>query len=244
VRPEARAVEIEVGRGEIVAVIGLVGSGVSAVLNTAAGAMPSRGSEVEVDGQWTSWRSRRQAQAAGLGAIPIDRKASGLFPDASVANNIGLASLESFSRLGFTSRRRLRAAATECQGVFDIRLKSVDQSVRSLSGGNQQKVMLGRWHVKGSSILIIQEPTQGVDIGARHEIHRYLVAYAERGGSVLFSSSDLEEVRTIAHRIYVMHAGEVVEEFSNRGDGRPSRSQLTQAMAAGNLTAEEKEILE
>jgi len=91
---------------------------------------------------------------------------------------------------------------------------------------------------------VIQEPTQGVDIGARHEIHTYLIRFAEQGGSVLFSSSDLEEVRTMAHRIYVMHAGEVVAEFDNIGDARPSRATLTQAMAAGSLTAHEKEIFE
>ena len=244
VRADAAPVEIAVGRGELVSVIGLIGSGVSAVLNTACGAIPARGAEVEVDGRWRIWKSRRQAQAAGIGAVPIDRKASGLILDSSVAGNVGLATLSEFSRLGFTSKRRLREAARECQRVFDIRLASVDQPVRSLSGGNQQKVMLGRWRVRKSPILVIQEPTQGVDIGARQEIHRYLVDFAENGGSVLFSSSDLEEVRGLSHRIYVMHAGEVVAEFDNVGEAPPSRSELTQAMAAGSLSAHEKEIFE
>jgi ABC-type sugar transport system ATPase subunit len=114
--------------------------------------------------------------------------------------------------------------------------------VSSLSGGNQQKVMLGRWEANGSQILVIQEPTQGVDIGARQEIHRYLIEYAEKGGAVLFSSSDLEEVRVLAHRIYVMHAGEVVDVISNTGTDRPSRRTLTTAMAAGSLADAEKEV--
>jgi ribose transport system ATP-binding protein len=176
--------------------------------------------------------------------VPIDRKAAGLILDGSVAENIGLASLEEFSRLGFTARRRLRKAASDCRAVFDIRCQSVDQPVRALSGGNQQKVMLARWHTRRSPYLVIQEPTQGVDIGARQEIHHYLVDFAEQGGCVLFSSSDLEEVRTIAHRIYVMHVGEVVGEFDNTVEPRPTRSELTQAMAAGTATVHEREIYE
>ena len=243
-RKDAAPVEISVGSGEIVAVIGLIGSGVSATLNEVAGARHIKGAEVELDGQWRVWRTRRAAQAAGIGAVPIDRKASGLILDSSIAGNVGMASLGEFSTLGFTARRKLRRAAEDCQRVFDIRCQSVEQPVRALSGGNQQKVMLGRWHVKGSRILVIQEPTQGVDIGARQEIHHYLAEFAERGGSVLFSSSDLEEVRTIAQRIYVMHAGEVVAQFDNTGSDSLSRSELTQAMAGTSMTAHEKEVFE
>ena len=243
-REGAAPVELVVNEGEIVAVVGLVGSGVSATLNSVAGAERRRGAEVSVDGQWRAWRSRRAAQKAGIGAVPIDRKASGLLLGGTIAEKIGLASLQDFSQLGFTARKRLRDAAEECRGVFDIRCQSVDQPVRALSGGNQQKVMLARWHVRRSPYLVVQEPTQGVDIGARQEIHHYLIDFADAGGCVLFSSSDLEEVRAIAQRIYVMHGGEVVAEFTNSGDARPSRSELTQAMAAGAMTAHEREIFE
>jgi ribose transport system ATP-binding protein len=155
---------------------------------------------------------------------------------------MGLANLESYSRAGFSSRKKLGRAAEKSKGLFDIRLQSVDQPVRSLSGGNQQKVMFGRWYQNGSSILVIQEPSQGVDIGARQEIHRYLIQFAEQGGTVLFSSSDLEEVRVLAHRIYVMHAGEVVKILDNTGADRPSRQALTQAMADANLAGVEREV--
>jgi ribose transport system ATP-binding protein len=242
VRSESVPVEITVGRGELVAVIGLIGSGVSTVMNAACGAIPSHGAEVEVNGKPHRFRDRRAAQALGIGAVPIDRKASGLILGASVAKNIGLANLREYATAGFSSRRKLRDVATRNQQLFDIRLQSVDQPVSSLSGGNQQKVMLGRWEANGSQILVIQEPTQGVDIGARQEIHRYLIEYAEKGGAVLFSSSDLEEVRVLAHRIYVMHAGEVVDVISNTGTDRPSRRTLTTAMAAGSLADAEKEV--
>lgn len=242
IRPTARPVEVTVGKGELVAVIGLIGSGVSTVMNVACGAVPSHGATVEVNGQPHRFRDRRAAQTLGIGAVPIDRKASGLILGASVAKNIGLANLNEYATAGFSSRRKLRAVAERNQRTFDIRLQSVDQPVASLSGGNQQKVMLGRWEANGSQILVIQEPTQGVDIGARQEIHRYLIEYAEKGGAVLFSSSDLEEVRVLAHRIYVMHAGEVVDVISNMGGDRPSRRTLTEAMAAGSLADSEKEV--
>lgn len=242
IRREAAPVEIEVGRGELVAVIGLIGSGVSTVMNTACGATPSGDATVEVNGVAHRFRNRRSAQALGIGAVPVDRKATGLILSASVAKNIGLANLQDYATAGFSSRRKLRDVALRSKETFDIRLQSVDQSVGSLSGGNQQKVMLGRWEANGSTILVIQEPTQGVDIGARQEIHRYLINYAEQGGAVLFSSSDLEEVRVLAHRIYVMHAGEVVSVISNMGSERPSRRALTTAMAAGALADSEKEV--
>jgi ribose transport system ATP-binding protein len=233
---------VSVGAGEIVGVIGLIGSGVSTLLDIASGVRTSKQARVEVDGVEHTFTSRRDAQRLGIGAVPVDRKATGLVLETSVAKNIGLSSLKAFSSGGFTRTGKMREAARESQRVFDIRLSSVDQPVKSLSGGNQQKVMLGRWYVGGSTTLVIQEPTQGVDIGARQEIHRYLIDFAQSGGTVLFSSSDLEEVRTLAHRIYVMHAGEIVDEISNMGDVKPTRQALTQAMAAGNLGDAEREV--
>ena len=220
IRKDSRPVEIEVGARELVAVIGLIGSGVSTVMDTAAGSIAARGARVEVDGISHQFRSRVQAQSLGIGAVPIDRKVSGLILNASVAKNTGLANLESYSRAGFTSRKKLRNAAEK----------------------SKEKVMFGRWHQNGSNILVIQEPSQGVDIGARQEIHRYLISFAEQGGTVLFSSSDLEEVRVLAHRIYVMHAGEVVKILDNTGEDRPSRQALTQAMADTNLVGVDREV--
>jgi len=243
VRPGCSPVEVNVHEGELVGVIGLVGAGVSQVMNVASGAIASKAT-VTAGGASRRFRNRIQAQRAGIGAVPVDRKAAGLVLEATIAENVGLASFEQFSRLGFTRRRSLRQAAKASQGVFDIRCRSVDQPVSSLSGGNQQKVMLGRWHLAGSPILVIQEPSQGVDIGARQEIHRYLIDYARGGGAVLFSSSDLDEVRTLAHRIYVMHGGVVVAEFDNGGPGAPSRRELTHAMAKAPSTQEEDEVLE
>ena len=233
IRPDAEPVNLHVGDRELVAVIGLVGSGASAVLGAVAGSMPNRDATILVDGRPVRIRNPRDARRYGIGFAPEDRKRTGLLLGQSIATNMGLASLPRFSRAGFTTRRALREAATDAGRIFDIRYRSVDQPVGSLSGGNQQKVLLGRWHLAGVRTLVVQEPSQGVDIGARHEIHKHLVSFAAGGGSVLFSSSDLDEVRAIAHRIYVLHAGEVTAVFDNTGPNRPTRAELTEAMTTG-----------
>jgi ABC-type sugar transport system ATPase subunit len=229
-REDAAPIELHVGQRELVAVIGLVGSGVPAVLGAVAGSVPRRDASITLDGRPVRIAGPRDARGLGIGFAPEDRKRTGLLLGQSIAANMGLGSLSSWSRGGFTQRSALRAAAQEAGEVFDIRCRSVDQPVGALSGGNQQKVLLGRWHVAGVSTLVVQEPSQGVDIGARHEIHKHLVAFAAGGGRVLFSSSDIDEVRAIAHRIYVLHAGEVSAVFDNTGPERLSRAALTEAM--------------
>lgn len=231
-RADSTPVDITVRERELVAVVGLIGAGVSSVMKVAGGATATpKGTRLVLDGDETRLRSPIHAQGHGVGFVSNDRKAQGLVPLRSSAENIALPSLRRFGG-PFVHRKAFRRAAADCQQVFDIRWTSPDQPVGSLSGGNQQKVMLSRWRVRESTLLVIQEPSQGVDIGARLQIHEYLVEFARSGGAVLFSSSDLDEVRDIAHRIYVMHAGEVVAEFVNNSDQPVSRSLLTQAMAA------------
>jgi len=215
-REDSRPVEVSVGTGELVAVIGLIGSGVSALMNTACGATASKTAEIEVNGVTRHFRSRRVAQGLGIGAVPVDRKASGLILETSVAKNVGLASLGDFSRLGFTSRGRLRTAARESQRVFDIRLQSVDQPVKSLSGGNQQKVM-----------LVFDEPTRGIDVGAKAEIYKLLQGLAEQGKAIVVISSELPEVLRLSHRILVMAEGRITGEL----DGRTATQEAIMTLA-------------
>jgi ABC-type sugar transport system ATPase subunit len=231
-RAEAKPVDIHAREGELVAVTGLVGAGVSRILRTVGGVdAVGRQDSLWFDGSEVSFSGPRQAQEAGIGFVSQDRKGESVIPLRSAAENIALPALGTFGRLGVTLRRKMAAAADECQKVFSIKWTSAQQPISSLSGGNQQKAVLSRWIVKGSRFLVIQEPSQGVDIGARQQIHDHLVSFAEKGGTVLFSSSDLDEVRDIAHRIYVMHAGEVVAEFENDRTRQVSREELTQAMA-------------
>jgi ABC-type sugar transport system ATPase subunit len=229
-RQDAQPIDLHVGERELVAVIGLVGAGVPAVLGAVAGSVPDAGATITVEGRQVRIPGPRAARRLGIGFAPEDRKRTGLLLDQSIAANMGLGSLSKWSRGAFTLRAALRTAARDAGTIFDIRYQSIDQPVGALSGGNQQKVLLGRWHLAGVSTLVVQEPSQGVDIGARHEIHKHLVDFAANGGRVLFSSSDIDEVRAIAHRIYVLHAGEISAVFDNTGPERLSRAALTEAM--------------
>lgn len=241
-RKEAEAVNVEVGRGELVALVGLVGSGCSAVLETAAGVRYDRNCVVQIDGQTHRLRSPVDAIRQSIGYVPEDRKRLGLVLSGSVSENVGLASLATWSKLSFSRPRAMEQSAWAVVDQFDIRLRTVKQAVGSLSGGNQQKVMLARWRLAGSEILVLDEPTQGVDVSARQAIHDYLLDFAAQGGSVLFSSSDIDEVRAIAHRIYVMHAGEVTNEYKNVGPTRPTMAELTEATTV-NARASQKATL-
>lgn len=233
VREGAQPVELVVHERELVAVIGLVGAGVSTIMQVAGGAAPTpREAQVRLDGQDVRFKAPWDAQRRGIGFVSADRKGHGIVPLRSSAENIALPSLRRFRTGPFTRKSAMRREAAACRSLFDIKWTSPDQPVGSLSGGNQQKVVMSRWHVRGSTLLVIQEPSQGVDIGARRQIHDYLVDFARDGGAVLFSSSDLDEVRDIAHRIYVVHAGEIVAEYRNDGEHQVSRGVLTQAMAA------------
>ncbi|MGH8963008.1 MAG: sugar ABC transporter ATP-binding protein [Jatrophihabitantaceae bacterium] len=235
-RSGAEPVHLHVGARELVAVVGLVGSGVPELLGAVSGSRPNKRADIRVSGRPVAIRSPLHARRAGIGFAPEDRKRSGLMLQQSIATNMGLASLGNFSRGGFSDRPALSTAAQDARRRFDIRCQSVDQLVGRLSGGNQQKVLLGRWHLADVSTLVVQEPSQGVDIAARREIHEHLLGFAAAGGQVLFSSSDLDEVRAIAHRIYVLHAGEVSTVFDNFGEHRPSRAALTEAMTTDART--------
>ena len=231
-RPDARPVDLTVGEREIVAVIGLVGSGCDKVLGALVGAHPVKHAAIRLDGKPIRIRRPLDAVRHGIGYAPEDRKRLGLVMDQSIRMNMGLASLQQWSTGPFSSNRALDRAAQQSRELFDLRCRDMRQSVASLSGGNQQKVLLARWQLADAAVLVLHEPSQGVDVHARRAIHDYLLGYAAAGGSVLFSSSDIDEVRAIAHRIYVMHAGEVTQIFDNSGPDRPSRAAITESVAA------------
>ncbi len=231
-RRDTTPIKLEVREREIVAVVGLVGSGCPAVLGALTGATYRKEVQLQLDGSPVRIRTPRDATRLGVGSAPEDRKRFGLVAQQSIADNMALGSLSRWSRFGFTSRRRLSHHAALLRERFDIRCESLDQPVGSLSGGNQQKVLLARGELAGATMFVLHEPSQGVDVLARRSIHEYLLSFAATGGKVVFSSTDVDEVRAIAHRIYVLHAGETAIVFDNTGPSRPTRSQLTQAISA------------
>lgn len=204
--PGQRPFHVEVRRGEILGLTGLAGSGAVDTLRCLAGL---GGGKVVADvaGRRVRLSSPAAAVAAGIGFIPEDRKGAGLVLAQSVASNMVLAHLGSVSRTGWLLRGRRREIAETYRDRLSIRCSHVDQQVEELSGGNQQKVLIAKWVHAGAPILLLEEPTHGVDVGARQAIHRQLLDFAAAGGAVVVLSSEPDELTTLCHRIAVFYAG-------------------------------------
>lgn len=205
-------VGFEVRPGEVVGLAGLVGSGRSEILETIYGARTPTTGTVTVAGKRVRPGSVGAAVAAGIGLCPEERKSQALFLGEGVSRNIIAASLDRFSRGGFVRRAAERRSAERTVRDLDIRPSDVDNEVRTLSGGNQQKVVLGRWLLRGCKVLLLDEPTRGVDIGARSEIYALIRELASSGLGVVVVSSEIEEVIGLATRVLVISDGRVVHD--------------------------------
>ncbi|MQS07521.1 sugar ABC transporter ATP-binding protein [Streptomyces alkaliphilus] len=211
-RGEFRDIDLTVRAGEIVGLAGLVGSGRSEILETVYGARRPSAGTVRVAGTTVRPGRPAAAMAAGIGLCPEERKSQALVLDDSVQRNITLADLRRFSRWGFPDRAAERRAAADQATGLDLRPPDVDRPVRTLSGGNQQKVVLARWLSRGCRVLLLDEPTRGVDVGARAEIYALIRDLAARGIAVVVVSSEIEEVIGLSDRVLVVSDGELVFE--------------------------------
>ena len=205
-------VSFSVRAGEIVGLAGLVGSGRSEILETIYGARKKSAGFVSVDGRALRNGSVSSAVGAGVGLAPEERKSQALLLDQSVARNISLASLRRFARFGFMRRSEEVAAAKGQTESLEVRPDGVQRPVRTLSGGNQQKVVLARWLLRGCRVLLLDEPTRGVDVGARSEIYALVRRLADDGVAVVVVSSEVNEVLGLADRVLVVSEGRVVHE--------------------------------
>ncbi|MCW2890048.1 MAG: ribose transport system ATP-binding protein [Streptosporangiaceae bacterium] len=205
-------VSFHVRAGEIVGLAGLVGSGRSEILETVYGARRPSAGRVLVDGRPLRPGSTSVAVAAGIGLAPEERKAQGLLMYETVGRNITAASMRRYSRLGWLDRRREARDAGEMVRAVDIRPADPDRPVRTLSGGNQQKTVFARWLLKGCRLLLLDEPTRGVDVGARGELYAQVRELAVQGVAVLLVSSEVPEVLDLADRVLVIREGRVVHE--------------------------------
>ena len=205
----AKDVDLTVHKGEILGLAGLIGAGRSELARALFGIDPLLAGEILIDGQKVENDSPRKAMASGMALVPEDRKQSGLLLDVSIAENIALANWPSFSKQGFVNERKAHDHAGRQIANFDIQATGSDTAVEELSGGNQQKVVLAKWLPRRPSVLICDEPTRGVDVGARHEIYARLRKASNEGAAVLLISSDMEEVLGVSDRIAVMHEGSV-----------------------------------
>ena len=206
-------VSLHVRQGEIVALAGLVGAGRSELALAIAGDRPVRSGVVTAFGKVLRCRTPQDAIRAGIGLAPEERKADALVLIRSVRDNIALAVLGRLSRYGMVSDKKERALAAEYIGRLNVRTPSAEQRVENLSGGNQQKVVLARWLAKESKVLILDEPTRGVDVGAKAEIYSIIDELAANGAAILMISSELPEVLGLADRIVVMQNGHVTGEM-------------------------------
>jgi ribose transport system ATP-binding protein len=207
-------VSLTVHSGEIVGITGLVGSGRSEVLETIYGARRADAGHVRVNGKPLRRGSVGAAVRAGVGMAPEERKSQALLLGEPIYRNVTLAAFSRYARIGFTDARKEREVAETITSGLDLRPRDVRRPVRTLSGGNQQKVVVGRWLLGGTRLLILDEPTRGVDVGARAELYQLIRRLADDGVGVLMVSSEVPEVLGLADRVLVMREGRVVREAS------------------------------
>ncbi len=221
-------VTFDVRAGEILGLAGLVGAGRTELARVLFGITPADSGEIQLDGRRVEIRSPRQAVEAGIAYVPEDRRRHGVILEMPLAHNITLAILSRLFPHGWLRPQQEREVALEFIRRLDVRTAGPEAPGRSLSGGNQQKVALARWLATHPRILILDEPTQGVDVGAKSEIHRIIRRLAADGLAVLMISSELPEVLGMSDRILVLRAGSVAAEFPAGTD-----AQVVMAAALG-----------
>jgi ABC-type sugar transport system ATPase subunit len=208
-------VTFSVRSGEIVGLAGLVGAGRTDIVRAIAGADVPQHGEIRIAGERVVVHSPRSAIKAGVVLIPEDRKSQGLVLGMTVRENTTLAHLHQFMRGPLVDRAAETAVATTEAAELHIRTPSVEQIVRNLSGGNQQKVVLAKWLIGQARVFLFDEPTRGIDVGAKAEIYALMVELARRGAAIVMVSSELPEVLGMSHRILVVRDGRIQAEFTH-----------------------------
>ncbi|MDX6749184.1 sugar ABC transporter ATP-binding protein [Geminicoccaceae bacterium 1502E] len=232
--PHATSVEeasLEVRHGEILGIAGLVGAGRSELARAIFGADPIAGGRIMVEGRELAIRSPRDAIRAGIGLVPEDRKQQALFLALAVRDNLAIAALDRLGgRLGLVDEAREARLVESFREKLNIRMAGAGQAIENLSGGNQQKVVLARWLALEPRVLIVDEPTRGIDIAAKAEVHQLLYELADSGIAVIVISSELPEVMTVSDRIITMREGRITGELPG---AEADEERLMQLMALG-----------
>lgn len=221
-------IDLEVKAGEIVGLAGLIGAGRSEVVRAMFGLDPLDDGEIEIDGEPVRITGPKKAIASGLAMLSEDRRLVGIVPQLSVKKNATLASLQKVIHGGFTHRRAEEALVEEYFTKMNVKAPSTETLISALSGGNQQKVLLARWLIADPKVMLLDEPTRGVDVGAKFEIYKIMTELARQGRGILMISSELPELIGMCDRIYVMSAGRLTAEL--RPDQFSQETILTHAM--------------
>lgn len=226
-------IDLDVASGEIVGVAGLIGAGRTELAHTLFGVTRPQSGSFTVTGRPTDFHSPRDAMDAGVGYVPEERRSEGLVLEFSVGRNITFAVLRRLSRFGLVRRKREGRQVEESVRALGVKTRSVDQQVSLLSGGNQQKVVLAKALLTEPALLVLDEPTRGVDVAAKAEIHRLVRQLAASGTAILMISSEIQELLTLADRILVMRTGRLVAEL----DGASATAEQIGAAQAGASAA-------
>jgi ABC-type sugar transport system ATPase subunit len=203
-------------KGEVLGFAGLVGAGRSETIRAIFGADKLYSGEVYIDGKLKKIKSPKNAINAGIGVCPEDRKEQGLILERSIQDNLTMPILKILAKAGIISRKNERQLSKRAVDKYRIKTHSIDKLVIELSGGNQQKVILGRWLLANLKVLILDEPTKGIDVGAKAEIYQMICDLAKAGLGVIFISSELPEVVNISDRVIVMREGRVAGELNRK----------------------------
>jgi erythritol transport system ATP-binding protein len=206
---------LDVRAGEIVCIYGLMGAGRTELLETVAGRLRASGGEVVLQGHEVSHLTIAERIARGLALVPEDRQRDGLVQTMTVGQNLSLASIASFTRGLFTNRRAEQAIIDRTIREVTVKTSGGQAAIGSLSGGNQQKVVIGKILATQPKVILLDEPSRGIDIGAKAEVFRLLAEGAKKGLAVVYSTSEVGECLSVAHRIIVMHKGRISAEFDH-----------------------------
>jgi ribose transport system ATP-binding protein len=206
-------VNLRLKRGETLGIAGLNGSGRSEMIRAVCGLDNARAAKLEVDGKRVSLKNVREAMRAGIAYLPEERKSQGMIPAMSVKENMSYAAIKQFSKGWLISRSKENQSCERLIQSLDIKCQSKDQSMKHLSGGNQQKVIIGKWMLTQPRIYLMDEPTRGIDVGAKHEIYALINRLTAEGAAVVFVSSELPELIGVSDRILVMANGTVSGEL-------------------------------
>lgn len=205
-------VSFDLRRGEVLGLFGLLGSGITSLVRAIFGDFPTAKGMLKIKDEFVKVHNPIIAKKNSMGMIPLDRRSEGLFLDMDVKSNIIAANIDNIGGSVFLDRRIEKSEALKWISYFNIKAPSYDSEVRNLSGGNQQKVIIARWLESGSEIIILNEPTFGIDVGAKVEIYKLIEDLCEQGKSFILISSDIKEIMGIADRIIVMSNGRIVAE--------------------------------
>jgi ribose transport system ATP-binding protein len=229
--PKVSDVSLDVHAGEAVGLAGLLGSGRTETMRLLFGADPAERGTLSINGKDVALKSPQEAIARGLAYLTEDRKAEGIVPDLSVRDNLTLVCLRTLSKHGIVDVKQQQAIVDRFIASLGIKLRSPDQPIRELSGGNQQKVLLARWLAAQPSLLLLDEPTRGIDVGAKADVAKIVRELRDEGMAVLLSASELEELTAVADRAVVIRDGRTVAELDG---AQMSESAIMDAIAYGS----------